>query len=381
MTITDMERINIAHITNVHPRADTRIRVRETGSLAKALGEPVALFVQDGRGDSVEAGGKIHIIDTGPSPGGRLARMTLGVWRMWRAVRGLHPQVVHFHDPELMTLGLVLKCFGYKVVYDVHEDVPRQVLTKYWLPAFTRQPVAWVISLVEWLASQAFDAIVSAEPHVAERFPSRKTVLVQNFPILDELVTSTGPAYESRPAHFAYIGGITRIRGILEMVEALGLTGKKDIRLCLAGVFQPADLKKDIETSSGWRQVEYFGWADRTRVAAILCNVRAGLVLLHPTPKYLDAYPTKMFEYMSVGLPVIVSDFPLWRRIVENAGCGMLVDPLDPQAIGAAMQWILEHPVEAEAMGRRGRAAVEKYYNWETEADKLVGLYRKLLPV
>ena len=86
-----------------------------------------------------------------------------------------------------------------------------------------------------------------------------------------------------------------------------------------------------------------------------------------------------MFEYMSVGLPVIVSDFPLWRGIVENAGCGLLLDPLDPQATADAMQWILDHPAEAEAMGHRGREAVEKHYNWETEAEKLVALYKKLL--
>ena len=86
-----------------------------------------------------------------------------------------------------------------------------------------------------------------------------------------------------------------------------------------------------------------------------------------------------MFEYMSVGLPVIVSGFPLWRRIVDEAGCGLPVDPLNPQAIADAMVWILDHPAEAEAMGRRGREAVEKYYNWETETDKLAALYKKLL--
>ena len=378
-----MERIKIAHITSVHPRADTRIHVREAGSLAKAFATPVALFVQDGKGDCREAGGKIRIIDIGPPASGRLARMTLGVRRMWRAVHGLRPLVVHFHDPELITLGLVLKCFGYQVVYDVHEDLPRQVLTKYWLPAVTRQPVSWAVSVIEWLAARVFDAIVPAEPKIAERFPPRKTTLVQNFPILDELVRTEDKPYQSRPPHFAYIGGITRIRGIHEMITAISCTSGKqgqDARLCLAGAFQPTSLRTEIQSLAGWRRVEFLGWADREQVAEILGRVRGGLVILHPTQKYLDAYPTKMFEYMSVGLPVIVSDFPLWRRIVDNAGCGLLVNPLDPRAVAEAMQWLLDHPVEAEAMGRRGREAVEKYYNWESEAEKLVSLYKKLLP-
>ena len=377
-----MDQVKIAHLTSVHPRADTRIRVREVGSLAQAGPDPVVLFVQDGNGDSVEAGGKVRIIDTGPAPYGRLARMTLGVWRMWRTVHRLRPQVVHFHDPELMILGLVLKCLGCRIIYDVHEDLPRQVLTKYWIPAPARRPVAWMVAAMEWLAARVFDAIVPAEPKIAGRFPPHKTVLVQNFPILDELVRTGSPPYRDRPPHFAYIGGISAIRGIHEMINAINTSGGsegQDIRLHLAGAVQPAGLLAEVQTLAGWQRVDFHGWADRAQVADILGSVRAGLAILHPTPKYLDAYPTKMFEYMSVGLPVIVSDFPLWRRIVDDAGCGLLVDPLDPQAIADAMKWILDHPAEAEAMGRRGREAIEQEYNWDTEAEKLVTLYNKLL--
>ena len=380
--ISMTERTEIAVLTSVHPRGDTRIRIRETGALATSLGRTVSLFVQDGKGDSVEAGGMIRIIDTGQAPPGRPARMILGIRRMWRAVRTARPRVVHFHDPELIPLGVILKCCGYRVVYDVHEDLPRQVLTKYWLPAIARWPVSWATSACEGLAARVFDAIVPAEPKIAGRFPPHKTTLVQNFPILDELVTTESIPYQERPPHFAYIGGITRIRGINEMITATSCTkGREgqDTQLRLAGAFQPAGLQEQVQTSPGWRQVDFSGWADRKQVAGILGSVRAGLVVLHPTLKYLDAWPTKMFEYMSVGLPVIVSDFALWRGIVEDAGCGLLVDPLDPQAIADAMQWILDHPVEAEAMGHRGRAAVEKHYNWETEAEKLVALYKKLL--
>lgn len=86
-----------------------------------------------------------------------------------------------------------------------------------------------------------------------------------------------------------------------------------------------------------------------------------------------------MFEYMSASLPVIASDFPLWRRIIDGAGCGLLVDPLNSEAIVEAMRWILDHPTEAEAMGMRGRQAVERTYNGDAEAEKLLNLYKKLL--
>jgi glycosyltransferase involved in cell wall biosynthesis len=83
---------------------------------------------------------------------------------------------------------------------------------------------------------------------------------------------------------------------------------------------------------------------------------------------------------MSAGLPVIASDYPRWREIVDDAGCGLLVDPTDPAAIAAAMQWILDHPEEAEAMGERGRRAILDRYSWDREADKLIELYATLIP-
>lgn len=374
-----MEKVRIAHLTTVHPRVDARIRIKEVESLAGAFAEPVVLFVQDGKGNSVEESGKIRVIDTGTPPPGRLSRIILGTWRMGLAVYKMKPQIAHFHDPELMPLGFVLKGCGFKVVYDAHEDVPRDVLTKFWLPAVMRRPISWFMSLIEWLAGLFLTAIVPAEPDIAARFPVRKTVLVQNFPILDELVLPEAQVYKQRPPHFAYIGAIGRTRGIREMVEAMKYSGSKDIRLQLAGKFQPVSLKTEVEALAGWQQVDYSGWANRDQVSEILNSVRAGLVVLHPTPKILNAYPTKMFEYMSVGLPVIASDFPVWRRIVDNAGCGLLVDPLDPSAVADAMQWILDNPGEAELMGQRGRVATEASYNWKTEEEKLIRLYKTLL--
>ena len=232
---------------------------------------------------------------------------------------------------------------------------------------------------LEQVAGRFFDAIVPATPEIAKRFPAEKTVVVQNFPILKELIVPDLVPYAHRPPHFAYVGAITRARGPVEMVEAINQVSSDEAGLRFAGAFSPQNLQSEIKALPGWEKIDFLGWVDRKQVANLLGSVRAGLVVLHPTKRYPDAYPVKMFEYMAAGLPVIASDFLLWREIVDGVGCGLLVDPLNPDAIAKAMQWILDHPAEAEAMGRRGRQAVEEKYNWEWEAKKLIGLYKELM--
>jgi hypothetical protein len=124
--------------------------------------------------------------------------------------------------------------------------------------------------------------------------------------------------------------------------------------------------------------VEYTGQLTRPQVARLLARAKIGIVTLRPTKNHVNAQPTKLYEYMSAGIPVVASDFPLWRQVVESAGCGLLVDPLDPLAIADALEWLLRHPVEAEEMGRAGQRAVIERYNWEREAECLMAVYSDL---
>ena len=372
---------HVIQFTTVHPRNDTRIRLKEVSTLAQRLEARVSLFVQDGLGDELGCEEGFDIRDTGPRPKGRVKRMTVGAWRMYRAVRAARPQVAHFHDPELIPVGLALKLSGIKVVYDVHEDLPRQILSKPYIRPFMRRVISMGAGLAERVANRFFDGILPATPAIAEHFSGRRVALVQNFPILGELMALAETSLGDRPPHFAFVGGITKIRGIAEMVDAIALVADGAARLELVGQFSSEKLREEMSERSGWGRVTEHGWADRPTVATLLGQVRAGLVLYLPSPNHVAAQPNKLFEYMSAGLPVIASDFPLWRQIVDGAGCGLVVDPEDPQAIAAAMQWMLDHPEEAQAMGQRGRDAVQSTYNWSKEAETLVTFYRDELGV
>ncbi|MGE0023289.1 MAG: glycosyltransferase family 4 protein [Hyphomicrobium sp.] len=368
----------LVHVTTVHARRDVRIFHKEARSL-RTLGRDVVLVVADGLGNEVDASDDgVRFIDVGPFRG-RLARAVLGNWRALRAVVRLKPEIAHFHDPELIPMGLVLKAAGYTVVYDVHEDLPRQIMSKPWIAPPLRSAVSRAVSAVEQVAKWSFDAFVAATPHIGARFPPARTAMVQNFPIPAEMIAPQETPYASRPQSFAYVGGLSAVRGAREMVAAMALLkDRPQARLDIAGRVEPRALEAEIRRQPASSSVIFRGQIGRPEVALLLGAARAGIVVFAPAPNHLAAQPNKLFEYMAAGLPVIASDFPVWRQIVDGAGCGLLVDPGDPAAIAGAMRWILDHPEEASAMGRAGQRAVASSYCWTSEAEKLLALYRKL---
>jgi glycosyltransferase involved in cell wall biosynthesis len=256
------------------------------------------------------------------------------------------------------------------------------MLVKDYLPGWLRKPLAQSIEWIEDFAAPRFSSIVTAQVALAQRFTALnpRTICVANFALLEEFPACGECTWSARPHAIAYVGGISLQRGLREMVEAVSLLPEAlHPKLKLAGEFFPDNLRNELGRMKGVERVEVLGFLDRTGVVNVLRQARVGLSILHSTPNHLISWPTKVFEYMCAGIPVIVSDFLLWTEIVKGARCGLAVDPLDTKQIAQAMEYLLTHPEEAEAMGRRGREAVEKKYNWATEGKKLLALYEEVL--
>lgn len=365
----------IAHVTTAHPRSDTRIRLKEVNTIREYGNEMVCLYVQDGLGNEIDSLG-VAIIDTGPALG-RVRRASIGCFRMFAALKRDRARIVHFHDPEFLPWGVLLRSFGVKVVYDAHEDLPRQVSHSRAIPQSFRSLAGHLASAVEWFCTRWFSAIIAATPEIQARFGHGRASLVRNFPIVGELATGAHITMSARPAEFAYVGSIGVDRSSTQIIKALELVGRS-VCLNLAGSFPIGTEYQAARREPGWSLVNHLGEQNRSEVAAMLARSRAGLVLFQPLPNNIAGRPNKLFEYMSAGLPVIASDFPRWREIVESAKCGLLVDPRDPNEIASAMAWVLDNPDEAEAMGQRGRDAILNCYSWETEAQTLIELYKRL---
>ena len=153
------------------------------------------------------------------------------------------------------------------------------------------------------------------------------------------------------------------------------------VKLSLYGNFSPNDYELKLVNLKGFRKVEYLGWVEHEKVAELLKDYDAGIVCLHPIPNYITALPIKLFEYMAAGLPVIASNFPLLREIVEGNNCGLCVNPLKPKQIAGALKYFIERPEESKKMGENGRKAVLEKYNWENENKKLSKLYHDILKI
>lgn len=300
---------------------------------------------------------------------------------MYRAARDEAADIYHFHDPELIPVALLLRATGRQAIYDVHEDLPKTILYKSYVPKWLKLPLQAAVKLFENCSARFMSGIIAATKPIAARFSKMPNVtVVHNYPLLEEFAPADQSSEIDRSNYVAYVGArITSGRGAVEMIQAMGLLSQSmNLQLKLAGAFDPPELQKTLSVLPGWERTEYLGVLGRAEVAQMLQQARAGLVLLHPEPNYLNAQPVKLFEYMGAGIPVIASDFPVWRNIIESAGCGLLVDPLDTAAIGQAIDYLWTHPAEAAEMGRRGQAAVKARYNWNIEEQHLLRFYGRL---
>lgn len=298
--------------------------------------------------------------------------------RVSGAALALEADIYHLHDPELIPVGLDLKKRGKIVIFDAHEDLPKQLLGKPYLHPLFRLILSKIFSIYEGWACQKFDGVVTATQFIRDKFQkiNNNVMDINNFPLLGELTVGEID-WKRKKKEVAYVGGITQIRGVEQVVDALEFC-ESEARLQLVGEFSEKKLESRIKSTAGWPRVDSFGFVDRVGVGNVLSRAVAGLVTFLPAPNHIDAQPNKMFEYMSAGIPVIASNFPLWKEIIEGHNCGLCVDPLDSRAIAEAIDYLVAHPAKAEEMGRNGQCAVHQTYNWAIEETKLLQFYRCL---
>jgi len=366
---------HIAHISSAHPANDTRVFYRECVSLKKAGFDVTLIALADQ--DKVVDGVSIKAVRP---PKNRLLRLLLNVPTVLIKSLQVNAQLYHYHDPELTPVGLVLRLLGKKVIFDVHEDFPAEAYGKFYLPRWAQTLASKVLGGIFWAANWGMSGIVVVHTGIANKFTNKNTILVENFP---ELPNNAKIENRNDPANqydAVYTGALNEIRCPYEMIDALAdEQAHPKTRLQFAGKISPASLEDGLKKRDGWSKVVRHEWMTPDELSDLMANAKLGLVLYKPLPNHINAQPRKLFEYMAAGLPIVGSDFPRWRELIIDTGCGLVVDPENPTEIAKAMRWIFDNPEEAEEMGRRGLEAAQTRFNWDSEAERLIKLYRKLL--
>lgn len=364
----------VVQLSSVHKLYDTRIFYKVCRSLVKA-GYDVDLLVQNPENEELN-GISVKGLPVAKKKWDRFVRTIPALF--FKAIKYRKDTIFHFHDPELIPVGLILKGLGYSVIYDVHEDVPASILDKEWIFKPLRILISKIANMFERLANLKLDATVVVTKAIKDRF-QEPVYLIQNFPQLEELNVAEPISESSERAKVFYVGRISKHRCIFEMMEAVEKVNEElDIRFLLAGDFDDPELRNAVEKTKGWKYTDYKGRINREELSEYAQSSFAGLVLFQPIANHINAQPNKLFEYMAQGLPIIGSDFDLWREIVTDNHCGILVDPNNPKEISDAIKWMESHPEEAKQMGENGKKLVLNKYHWAIEEKKLLDLYRSI---
>ena len=369
------DRIDICHLASAHERNDTRVGVKMAQS-AIGHGLSVAFVVADDGPIEMRNGMLVVGVKRYRR---RLLRMLFGPVSVYWAALRLHARIYKLHDPELLLLVPLIKLFSRaKFVFDSHEDVPIQFLAKPYLNPILRRVGSPALNVLINFLCARLDGVIAATPFIRDKLKraNPNTIDICNYPISHEMAEAKGQAGDR--SSVTYIGNIGESRGIFELLEAMEHV-RHPLCLELVGSFNDTTTEARARAMPGWKFVNYLGWVGRDEVVAALKRSLVGIVALRPHPNYVDALPVKMFEYMGAGVPVIASDFPLWRTIVEDADCGVLVDPLDPRGLATSIDAMYEDRGRAAEMGRNGSNAVLNRYNWHVEEIKLIEFYEDLL--
>lgn len=368
--------IRVCHITTVHGQHDDRIFFKMCRSAAIA-GMQV-YQVAPNAGSSKEDGVQQVGIDV---PSNRLLRATVGAWRAYRTALATGATICHIHDPELLWVALLLRRRGRKVVYDMHELVRSQIMDKEWAgPRWLRSMIAGAYGRLEHRAVRRLSAIVLAESRYADEllplYPGgeRKFHIIRNLPVLAIIDRPVAPVQRTGRFTVIYVGGLSRIRGVKETIEAMGMV--PGVELWLLGWWSDDHYRRECESLPGYAQVKYLGSVRMDEVYGPIRAADLGILCMYPVKNHTTSEPIKVFEYMACGIPMVMSDFPYWKERFGQVA--WFADPKDPKQIAESVRMAMANGVDRKAKGAVGRRLVEEGLCWEREQERLLELYRDL---
>lgn len=362
--------MKICHITTVHLKNDNRIFYKECTTL-KNNGHDVTLIVA-GETDQVIEGIKIVGLNKHTS---RLKRFfKTSIFEVLKTVKKVNAEIYHFHDPELIFMGLILRLKGKMVIYDIHENNSAAIMSKPYIKSkFVKKIISSFFNLFEKTVVKCFSGIVTARPDITEKFKHKKIITLRNFPILSENSTNVVEDKVKEKKSVIYVGVMTEIRGIETLIDAFN--DMPEFELWLLGIVRGEFLTKKIEESK--ENVKYLGIVEPFEVFHHIQRSDAGIITFLPVPNHVRTLATKPFEYMACGKPIIMSNFDYWKDTFGDSS--LYVDPHNKDEIIKATRLLLNDDEMFDRMSKKNSYLSREEYNWGSESEKLIDLYSTYL--
>jgi hypothetical protein len=368
--------INITHLTSGHTRYDIRIFHKECISLAKVDSFTVNLIVADNDKDEIKD--NISIYDVGKL-NGRYHRMLKTTKKILQKAIELDSDLYHFHDPELIPIGLKLKKLGKKVIFDIHENTGLQILERQWIPYYLRKIISVVFDGYEQYACSKFDYLYVPQYSMYKKFTKiNNTEFIGNFPSIENINSLKAKDYSKYK--LLYSGSISESRGLFNMLNLLVELMNIDIKytITIAGSIGD-DLLKKAKTHKGWQNINYLGYLSQEEIQKVYSKHSIGLIMFNNVGQYYMAYSLKLFEYMQNGLTIIMPNFGDWLYFNKEYNVGYNINVKDSSDISIVIDGITNEVLKLN--GIRNQKLVIDEFSWNSEEKKLKKIYKEILNV
>lgn len=362
----------IVHITTVHNRRDTRIFYRECVGLHKK-GFDIYLIVSDNLGNENFEG--IKVLDIGRKKS-RLANFFYCYGKIPNIIKEISPGIVHLHDPELLFLGSKISSINdIEVVFDIHENVSSQILDKPYLPKISRKPLSIIYAMIENLLIKNFHLVLAENSYESKYQKKGKScITVLNMPDIEHFEPYV--SNNRKGVGLFYIGGISEDRGLYVVLDALRLLKRRKVDFYMHYIGPISEnMLNGLDLSEIRGNINFYGRMDSKKGFELSKDCVVGLSILKPIKNYIESYSTKIFEYMAIGLPVITSNFPLYKNVVEKHECGFCVEPDSSESLANKIETLLNDKELVFKMGTNGINAVRSKFNWSSELSRLKRMY------
>jgi len=367
----------VCHIISGFLRDDSRIFIRQCGSLIN-YGYKVNILTNDGGPNEIL--NNINIYSHDVFSKGRIYDILFAKKYFLNKALEIDADIYQLHGPELIPLGVTLKNHGKIVFYDAHEDLPRDILEKEAIPGFIRPILSKLAEFYLQIQLKKFDEIFTVTPHflINLKKASKNVSLITNFPIISDSSNFSKQDYLKRDNVLCYAGTVYKYSN--QEVVLNSINNIQNLTYQVAGYIDDSH-KKKLNELDGSKNAKFLGKLTKAKLNDLFNNSTIGIVIydyIRNLGYKIGSFGTnKIFEYMQAGLPIICTDFDLWKEIVEKHDCGICVQPNNQEQLENAIIFLINNKEKAFEMGQNGKAAVLSEYNWYSQERLYLEIFQK----